>query len=57
MRADQSCGTPKPARYMTARLCTALVYDFDDSTGRFWHAADVFQWMDWNPPQAQSATT
>jgi hypothetical protein len=42
---------------MTARLCTALVYDFDDSTGRFWHAADVFQWMDWNPPQAQSATT
>lgn len=50
--ADQGMEAPPPLGSHASLITVPALWFFDDSTGQFWHSADIFQWMDWNLPQA-----
>ena len=50
--ADQGMEAPPPLGSHAALITVPALWFFDEATQKFWHADDIFQWMDWNLPQA-----
>lgn len=49
---NQAIAASSPPGSHAALITLPALWFFDEATGRFWHADDIFQWMDWNLPQA-----